>query len=104
MRVDLAAGTYRIDDNRGTLHSVVEVVGTQQDDVIEGGPGDEFLIGNEGTDILRGHGGKDVLRGDGWRDQVKMWKDKAYGGHGTDNCRAEVEHSCERSKSVRPPF
>jgi Ca2+-binding RTX toxin-like protein len=104
MHVDLAAGTYRIDSNRGTLHSVAEVVGTQQDDVLLGGSHRDYLYGNEGVDVVRGRGGNDVLRGDFWDGQESMWKDKAYGGSGTDNCRAEVKHSCERHDTVRPPF
>jgi Ca2+-binding RTX toxin-like protein len=106
MYVDLAAGTYRIHGNHGTLHSVTEVGGSQGDDVLLGGPGPDYLMGGEGTDVLRGRGGDDVLRGDYWRgrDQYSMWKDKAYGGGGTDNCIAEITHSCERSDKAPPPF
>ena len=105
MYVDLGAGTYRIHGNHGTLHSVMEVGGSQGDDVLLGSSGNDYLMGGEGNDILRGRGGDDVLRGDYWRarDQYSFMKDKAYGGAGIDNCIAEVKRSCERSDKAPPP-
>jgi Ca2+-binding RTX toxin-like protein len=101
LEADLAAGTYRIGANAGTLTAVEFVSGTDNDDTIVGGPGDDFLVGALGSDVLRGRGGDDVLRGEYLPGGSA--EDVVYGGPGYDNCRAGEKHSCETSTSVSPP-
>lgn len=46
-----------------TIQNFVNVVGTSQDDVIQGNAQNNILIGGAGNDILRGNGGFDRLTG-----------------------------------------
>jgi Ca2+-binding RTX toxin-like protein len=88
-RVDLGDHTFRWRTGHGTVYGVQELLGSPYGDVLSGGSGRDTLSGRGGPDILRGHGGKDVLIGGKRRDT-------AYGGTGSDRCRVEIKHSCER--------
>nr|AIT40265.1 RTX-III toxin determinant A [Actinobacillus pleuropneumoniae] len=68
------------------LHSVEEIIGSNQRDefkgskfrdIFHGADGDDLLNGNDGDDILYGDKGNDELRGDNGNDQL-------YGGEGND--------------------
>jgi Ca2+-binding RTX toxin-like protein len=96
LHLDLAAGTYTIGDNTGEVGDVEEVVGTQDNDILRGDGEANVFIGGDGADRVYGLGGNDTLRGDRVRGQSAQWSDVAFGGSGTDSCRAEVKKSCER--------
>ncbi|NET51184.1 MAG: hypothetical protein F6K09_21415, partial [Merismopedia sp. SIO2A8] len=58
-------------------YAYTEILGTQNDDELEGGSDRDKLIGRQGQDFLRGQGGDDILRGGGHRDVL-------VGGGGAD--------------------
>ncbi|OFW66407.1 MAG: hypothetical protein A2Z12_05100 [Actinobacteria bacterium RBG_16_68_21] len=93
------------------------LVGTNGDDLLEGGPGSDVIDGRGGNDTINGLGGKDYLcggagddtiNGGGGRDRIKgqggddaidggAGTDFANGGSGTDECLAESTRRCEES-------
>ena len=97
LRIDLAAGTYTIGAQSGRVRSVRDVAGGNGNDVIYGDVNANELWGNGGIDELHGRSGDDELFGDFSGNNSSAWTDTAYGGHGSDRCDAEVEHSCEKS-------
>jgi hypothetical protein len=70
---------------RGTSNSET-LTGTEDDDVIFGGPGNDVLIGLGGNDHLFGGRGNDGLRGDSGNDHLDGGKgnDFIVGGSGND--------------------
>ena len=96
LHIDLEQGTYRIAARNGQVRHVENVIGSHGDDVIYGDGNANVLTGSYGNDELHGRGGDDELRGAGYIATHSSSTDTAYGGQGSDFCRAEVEHSCER--------
>lgn len=88
-----------------TLNSIENIVGTQENDFIQGNAADNVLDGHDGNDELLGGGGADVLLG-GWgydnlvggagndvingqnsggdEDQVDYWREQNGGGLGVN--------------------
>ena len=76
--VDLETGLAR-GDGHDALSEFEDVVGSAQDDELEGNPGSNRLDGGVGDDALDGDGGPD----------------EAFGGAGSDECEQfSVKHSC----------
>lgn len=63
MTVDLAAGMAFSTTPDDILHSVENVIGSLQDDVLIGDTAANALLGATGTDRISGDGGNDVLNG-----------------------------------------
>jgi len=89
LRVDLAQGSAIWEGGDLRLSRLSQVIGTSHRDILLGSDLDESFNGGAGADVLGGRGGADFLSGDADRDV-------AYGGPGTDWCRAEVARGCER--------
>ena len=86
---DLQAGTYEQStpgesSNTGTLTSVENIVGGDQNDQLSGDEQANTLIGGKGTDTLTGRGGDDTLVA-----QTKGW-DYMAGGEGSDSYLIDV--------------
>lgn len=64
-------------------------VGTDGNDIIEGGGKNDTLSGGDGDDQLYGYDGNDILSGDGGDDVIKAGNgdDILYGGAGNDSLR-----------------
>ncbi len=83
--------TIRGGSGRDTL------LGNAGDDHIHGGRGADDINGGIGNDVIRGGRGDDILRGAGGDDTIRdgLGLDTAYGNTGSDNCTAEILHTCE---------
>ena len=75
-----------------------DIVGTQDRDVIRGGPGRDVIKAGGGADLVKGRGGDDVICGGGGGDRLAggagddalrggRGRDALAGGGGTDTCR-----------------
>jgi Ca2+-binding RTX toxin-like protein len=73
----------------GVTAANFRITGRAGNDILTGSGANDFLKGGAGNDKLRGLEGGDTLIGG------KGKKDKAWGGPGTDVCKAEYEKSCE---------
>ena len=64
------------------------VFGTNQPDLIIGGPNPQIIFGGNGTDCIAGGGGNDVLYGDNGRDVLigGPGDDILWGGNSPDVC------------------
>jgi len=100
-------GTENDDSLEGTDEADV-IVALGGDDDVKGGGGNDVICGKGGNDDLRGNGGKDKLRGGGGNDNVKggggndvvgggAGKDKVGGGGGQDRCNGGTGRDRERS-------
>ena len=67
-----------------TIQNFVNVVGTGQDDVIQGNAQNNILIGGAGSDILRGNGGFDRLTGGTGTDFFVLGDATTLDGLGAD--------------------
>ena len=116
MRVDLAAGTARVEDGggRAELKSIETAIGSygddvlsgdghsntlrgmEGDDVISGRGGSDRIFGGRGKDDLNGGGGKDGLNGDSGADRLDggPGADRNNGGSGKDQCAQSRTRSC----------
>jgi Ca2+-binding RTX toxin-like protein len=110
LNLDLTMGVGRWGEDRLTVSSVENVIGTSDpdritgnaesnlfqgesgDDVIDGGAGDDELLGGSssqsGNDVLYGRSGDDRLYGGAGRDRLYggRGKNEGDGGHGFDYC------------------
>ena len=82
-----AATSFRLTvEDAPTVH---RLVGTPEDDVLNGSAADEILIGRGGNDLLLAAGGDDVLRGGRGNDELRggVGDDVLRGGRGDDLLR-----------------
>jgi Ca2+-binding RTX toxin-like protein len=86
--VDLVAGTARGGHGNDTLLLIENVVGSSNDDTLEGDRRRNEFRGGRGHDLMEGRGGDDTLLGG-------RGNDEARGGAGRDTCRAETKTRCE---------
>ena len=64
----------------------LELIGTNEDDVLTGGNGDDFLSGLGGNDILQGLGGRDEILGGSGDDLITAGEDNdTVSGQGGDD-------------------
>lgn len=66
---------------------MARIVGTNEDDFLEGGDGDDVIFGRGGNDIIVGSAGRDYLSGDAGDDQIEVSADnlrRINGGDGND--------------------
>ena len=75
--VDLAAKTASFSDKTDSLQGIEEVVGTSDDDVLNGNGQANSLTGSAGEDTINGRNGNDMLLGGGSSDTIN-------GGNGAD--------------------
>ncbi len=63
-----------------------DLVGTNENDVIEGGPGDDTITGRKGIDAINGRDGNDLIFGGDGNDDLIGWlgDDVLNGGEGRD--------------------
>jgi VCBS repeat-containing protein len=64
-----------------------KIIGTSENDTLEGKGGDDVIYGLEGNDTLQGGSGSDVLKGDSGDDRLVggLENDLLYGGSGNDS-------------------
>jgi Ca2+-binding RTX toxin-like protein len=88
VHLDLRAGMATFGPNSTSFHVVRgthwHVVGSFQDDVLDGSDGEDTINGTRGDDVLWGRGGNDFLDGDQGRDDV-------HGGSGNDNVSVQFQ-------------
>jgi len=92
--VDLALGKAT-GDGADSLAEIENVLGSDFNDRLSGGPGGNLLKGADGNDVLSGRRGSDRLRGDAGKDVLTGGKhsDRLYGGAGRD-----VFHARDRTR------
>jgi len=86
--ISLGVGTFSTDldgdglpDLSGTLTSIESVIGSDEDDIINGGEGNDRIDGGDGEDTLRGGGGNDTFV---YVDQSELSGETVDGQTGTD--------------------
>jgi len=84
-QVNNIVGTNNDDKLNGTVDKDV-IVGKFGSDKIYGRDGDDVVEGNRGSDVIRGNKGDDILRGGKGKDTLIGGKnnDRLYGGSGND--------------------
>jgi Ca2+-binding RTX toxin-like protein len=84
--VDAVAGTVVGRDGTDTfaVGGLVQVVGSQHDDSMAGGPGSDVFLGLAGDDRLLGRGGRDRLHAENLESQGPRDRDVLHGGGGHD--------------------
>lgn len=65
------------DDDQPNVEPGLDVVGTENGDVIDGSAGDDRIFGLGGDDLIQGFGGNDLIEGNTGNDTI-------YGGTGDD--------------------
>ena len=87
---------FVFDDRSITYEDLYEypLLGSNKDDVLNGGKGNDILNGEEGNDILYGNDGNDVLAGGDGNDILNggTGNDSLNGGRGKDCYEFEVGH------------
>lgn len=76
-----------MDEEEQQEHEGQLIVGTDDDEVLSGGPGDDTIIGGGGNDTLFGGGGNNLLQGGDGNDNLVggSGDDTMLGGAGDDN-------------------
>ena len=84
--VDLTAGTAATSDTLDILHGIENVIGTAEDDAINGKGQDNVLDGGDSDDTIHGRNGNDWLLGGDGRDVMDGGNgdDVLAGGSGVD--------------------
>jgi large repetitive protein len=69
-----------------------QIIGTEKDDLLEGGSGNDFIAGLAGNDTLNGKDGNDQLHGNTGNDTLVGGggDDRIWGNAGDDNLRGDA--------------
>ena len=90
---DLIAGLEGINASTLSIESEIflftdgrDIIGSPEDDVLEGGPGDDRIVGQGGDDSIEGGAGNDEILGESGDDALRgdLGNDTLLGGVGND--------------------